>query len=142
MRNTRSLTILVIATAMVLGACTSPAGQTETQASTAVTQESTPESQGSIHQQEEIVPIDVRTLEEYRDGHLLGSLLIDFQEADFQEEIGKLRRDGHYGIYCRSGNRASQALEVMKAMGFKNVENLGSVDDAAAALGLEIVEGF
>lgn len=141
MRHSRPLAVLMIAAATILGACTSAGEPAATQESASVTQGSTSQTQGSAQEQEELVLIDVRTLDEYKDGHVFGSLLIDFQEADFQEEIGKLRRDGRYALYCRSGNRASQAVEVMKAMGFENVENLGSVDEAASAVGLDIVEG-
>ncbi|WP_022868793.1 rhodanese-like domain-containing protein [Schaalia vaccimaxillae] len=83
--------------------------------------------------------IDVRTPEEFAQGHLEGAINIDFNSADFQEQITQLDPNGTYTLYCRSGNRAGQALELMKNQGFNQVTNIGGVEEAAATTGLEIV---
>lgn len=36
-------------------------------------------------------------------------------------------------LYCRSGNRAGQAAEILRAAGYESVHNLGGLDDALAA---------
>jgi phage shock protein E len=70
------------------------------------------------------VVIDARTPTEYEAGHLPNSVLIDFNAADFIENIGKLDRESHYFLYCRTGNRTGKALLAMQALGFKNVYHL------------------
>jgi phage shock protein E len=70
------------------------------------------------------VIIDARTPQEYDSGHLANSVLIDFLSPDFTDKISKLDRNGHYFLYCRSGNRTGKALNQMKEMGFKNVFHL------------------
>jgi len=68
--------------------------------------------------------VDVRTPGEYATGHLAGAKLVDFKAPNFSEEIGKLPRDGKILIYCRSGNRSGQAMETMKALGFRDVRHM------------------
>lgn len=68
--------------------------------------------------------IDVRTPQEYDEGYLNNAINIDFNNTNFREEISKLDKDKEYLIYCRSGNRSGQALNIMKSMGFKSVTNL------------------
>jgi rhodanese-related sulfurtransferase len=85
------------------------------------------------------VVIDVRTPEEFATGHLTGSVNIDWEGAEFMQAIDSLDKSAHYVVYCRSGNRAGKALDMMTSMGFMNVQNLGSVDEAAATTGLAVV---
>lgn len=84
--------------------------------------------------------VDVRTAAEFASGHLDGALNIDFQDADFASQIAQLPKDGVYYLYCRSGSRAGQAASVMKSQGFANVTNLGGLDAAASATGLNVVQ--
>lgn len=70
------------------------------------------------------VLVDVRTPAEFATGHLKGARLVDFHGADFATEIGKLPRDAKVLVYCRSGNRSGQALEAMKALGFRDVRHM------------------
>ncbi len=73
---------------------------------------------------ENTVIIDVRTPQEYDEGYLNNAINIDFNSTNFKQEISKLDKEKEYLIYCRSGNRSGQALNIMKSMGFKNVTNL------------------
>ena len=71
------------------------------------------------------VLIDIRTPQEFASGHLPLAQNVDFYAPDFQTKIGELDRDASYTLYCRSGNRTSQALRMMQAMGFTDVTELG-----------------
>ena len=84
--------------------------------------------------------IDVRTPEEVATGHLEGAVIIDWNSPTFADEVSKLDPAGTYVIYCRSGNRAGQAIEAMKEMGFANLTNAGSLAEAAEQTGLAIVQ--
>jgi len=80
-----------------------------------------------------VTVIDVRTPEEFADGHLDGATLIDFYDADFAEQIAELPADQEYLVYCRSGNRSGQAVQIMEGLGFDQVYDLdGGVVDYAA----------
>ena len=65
------------------------------------------------------VVIDVRSLEEFVNGHVVGAMHIDFLRSDFEKEVGKLDRRKHYYLYCASGNRSGKALQYLLARGVK-----------------------
>lgn len=83
---------------------------------------------------DDFVILDVRTDEEFNDSHVKGSINIDILDASFHKEISKLDKSKVYKVYCRSGNRSGQAAQIMKSAGFKDVENLGSLNQAAKRL--------
>ncbi len=68
--------------------------------------------------------IDIRTPEEFAEGHLKGATNIDFYQEDFPARIAALDRDAPYAIYCRSGNRTGQTAALMRSLGFTDVVEL------------------
>ena len=86
------------------------------------------------------VIIDVRTPAEFAAGHLEGALNLDWNGGTLTSQVSKLPTDGEYLLYCKSGNRAGQALAAMQSAGFTNVTNLGSLQEASSATGISIVK--
>ena len=85
--------------------------------------------------------IDVRTPDEVVAGHLHGSINIDIQGPDFEAQMNELDKSANYVVYCRSGNRAGQAIEWMTQNGFTGtLTNGGSVADAAVLTGMPITQ--
>lgn len=85
--------------------------------------------------------IDVRTPDEFNGGHLEGAERIGIADSDFVERIDALDRSADYYIYCRSGNRAGQAIDAMRDLGFTGeLVNGGSVGNATAQTGLAVVK--
>ncbi|MEY4980950.1 MAG: hypothetical protein RL174_288 [Actinomycetota bacterium] len=85
--------------------------------------------------------IDVRTADEFATGHLDGALNFDIQGSEFASQIDTLDKAANYVIYCRSGNRAGQAVSYMQENGFTGtLTNAGSVADASAATSIAIVQ--
>lgn len=89
---------------------------------------------------EDAVILDVRTPEEYAAGHLEGAVLLDFNGGQFAAELPNLDPDAEYVVYCRSGNRAGQAVALMEKAGIGAATNAGSLEQAAKATGLSVVE--
>jgi rhodanese-related sulfurtransferase len=84
--------------------------------------------------------IDVRTVEEWNSGYLEGAVLYNIADSDFRQRISELDPTADYYIYCRSGNRAGQAIDVMRDMGFSGeLVNGGAVANASNQLGLTVV---
>lgn len=78
------------------------------------------------------VVIDVRTDEEYRNGHLaITNSQYDFLSGEFEKRMDTLDEDKTYYLYCRSGNRSGQAARLMKKNGFENVYNVGGFEELA-----------
>jgi rhodanese-related sulfurtransferase len=70
------------------------------------------------------VVLDVRTPEEYKEGHLPNAVLLDFNGGVFDAEFAKLDRSKNYLVYCKSGRRSDKAAGKMKGAGFSNVIQL------------------
>lgn len=76
-----------------------------------------------------IVLLDVRTQEEYNEGHLKGAVLIpvDILEAEVGKKLPD--KDAVIFVYCRSGHRSAVASGILVDLGYKNVYNLGGIRD-------------
>ncbi len=85
------------------------------------------------------VVLDVRTPAEFAAGHLEGAKLLDLNSGEFAAALPQLTPDVEYLVYCHSGNRSGQAVDMMQDAGFASATNLGSVEEAAEATGLPIV---
>lgn len=83
--------------------------------------------------------IDVRTPEEVANGYIKGARHLNLLSGEFEAALADLDKDAAYSVYCRSGNRSAQAVQMMRNAGFKNVVDLGAVEEAAATLNLPIV---
>ena len=70
------------------------------------------------------IVIDVRTPEEFAEGHIEGAINIDFKAATFKDELAKLDKDKTYLMHCRSGGRSTSAKPVFEELGFKSVYHL------------------
>jgi len=80
------------------------------------------------------VVIDVRTTEEFNDGHLtITDYQYNFLDGEFEQQLDQLDKDKTYYLYCRTGNRSGQAADLMKKRGFDNVFNIGGFEDLANA---------
>ena len=68
--------------------------------------------------------IDVRSKQEYEEGHVDGSILIP--EYEIRKEIEKIIKDKNKNIvvYCSSGGRSKKAQKILNKMGYENVYNL------------------
>ncbi len=85
------------------------------------------------------VAIDLRTPAEFAAGHLDGAINIDVQSADFDARVSELDPAGTYFVYCRSGNRSGQAIGRMQSLGFDDLTNGGSVENASSTTGIPVV---
>jgi phage shock protein E len=88
---------------------------------------------------DDYVLIDVRTVEEFAEGHLEGALNLNVEDGTLAEALAGLDPNDTYQVYCRSGRRSAVAYDLMTKNGFTNVTDLGSVAEAAAATGLPVI---
>jgi len=68
--------------------------------------------------------IDVRTPEEFAEGHLDGAININVQDPEFMSRIAALDPSGLYAVYCRSGNRSQAAVTALADSGIPGVFEL------------------
>ena len=75
-----------------------------------------------------VVVLDVRTADEFREGHLQGAMNIDQAQSDFIVKAKEaLTTDRTIAVYCRSGRRSASAAERLAAEGFKAVNLKGGI---------------
>ena len=71
-----------------------------------------------------LIILDVRTPDEFAEGHIANATNIDVNAGDFAQKISKLDKTKKYIVYCRSGHRSAKAAEIMKNQSFKTIYNL------------------
>ena len=86
------------------------------------------------------VLIDVQSAEEYNSGHLQGAINIPHNEIAGKISSFVPERSTNIKLYCRSGRRVKIAMEALQKQGYKNLENLGGIDEAKTQLALPVVK--
>jgi len=72
------------------------------------------------------VLLDVRTSEEYRDGHIPGSKNVPLQAIDKVPSMVE-NKDTALFVYCYSGARSRQAVGQLQRLGYTHVNNIGGI---------------
>lgn len=65
--------------------------------------------------------IDVRTPEEFQNGHIKDAINLNIRDSIAFSKIDKLDRDQKYIVHCRTNHRSGKAVEYMIQHGFKNI---------------------
>ncbi len=73
--------------------------------------------------------LDVRTEEEYNQGHIPGAILIPDYEITERAEEALPNKEQLILVYCRSGRRSKAAAEALIEMGYTNVKDFGGIID-------------
>lgn len=68
--------------------------------------------------------LDVRTPEEFAEGHIKNAQNINWLGDQFIQDAEKLDKDKAVYVYCRSGKRSLKASEKLAELGFKKIYNL------------------
>lgn len=72
--------------------------------------------------------IDVRTPEEYAEGHIGNAVMANIRDArQFDAEVAKLNKEKPVYLYCRSGNRSQTAAKILEKDGFKVFDLQGGI---------------
>ncbi len=82
---------------------------------------------------QDAVLIDVRSAEEYREGHIPGSISVPVQDLG---KAGLVVPDEDTPVftYCLSGARSSRAAEELKRRGYSSVKNIGGINKYAGKI--------
>ena len=80
------------------------------------------DARAMIQSSSNLLVVDVRTPEEYTQGHLKGAINIPL--SDLQLRIGGLEQNRPMLVYCQTGSRSAQASSILVKAGFTQVYNL------------------
>lgn len=72
------------------------------------------------------VLLDVRTADEYREGHIPGSVNVPLQSID-QVAAAVKNKNIPLFVYCHSGSRSRHATSTLQRMGYTKVNNIGGI---------------
>ena len=121
----KKLIILFLAV-MMLTAC----GQDKENNQGAVYVNITAEEAKQIMDTEEgYIILDVRTQEEYDQGHIPGAIVISYEEIAEKAEEVLMDKDQLILVYCRSGRRSKIAAEALVELGYTNIKEFGGIID-------------
>jgi rhodanese-related sulfurtransferase len=69
-----------------------------------------------------LIILDVRTASEYDEGHIEGALNIPVQELSVR--FDELSTGDELLVYCRTGNRSAQAVDILLDLGFTKIYHM------------------
>ena len=78
---------------------------------------------------EKPIVVDVRSLEEYNEGHIPGAIVIPNESIGTEQPKELPDLEQVILVYCRSGNRSRQASQKLADMGYTNVYEFGGIKD-------------
>ena len=79
--------------------------------------------------EEGYIILDVRTQEEYDQGHIPGAIVISHEEIEEKAEQVLTDKDQLILVYCRSGRRSKLAAEALVELGYTNIKEFGGIID-------------
>ena len=89
----------------------------------------TEEAKRIMDSEEGYIILDVRTQEEYDQGHIPGAIVISHEEIAEKAEGVLTDKDQLILVYCRSGRRSKIAAEALVELGYTNIKEFGGIID-------------
>lgn len=86
------------------------------------------EAQVELEKDKGIVLLDVRSKDEYRTGHIKGSINVPLDSIPSSLAVKVKDKSARIFVYCLSGGRSSQACKWMLQNGYENVTNIGGIN--------------
>ena len=87
------------------------------------------EAKQLMKDEEGYIILDVRTKEEFAEGHIPGAICVPNETIsdEMPEELPE--KDQLILVYCRSGNRSKQASKKLAELGYTNIKEFGGIID-------------
>jgi rhodanese-related sulfurtransferase len=79
---------------------------------------------GAVIAQPGVQIVDIRTPQEFDDGHIQGAVNIPLQQSDFADRVARLDPKATYAVYCRSSSRSKAAVAEMRSAGLTTIYEL------------------
>ena len=87
------------------------------------------EAKQIMDSEEDYIILDVRTQDEYDQGHIPGAIVISHEEIAEKAEDVLTDKDQLILVYCRSGRRSKIAAEALVELGYTNIKEFGGIID-------------
>ena len=127
LRNSKRIISMYLFTLLCL--LFSGCSQNETITETNYMQITAKEAKNIMDNETDYIILDVRTEEEFIEGHIAGAILIPDYEITEKAEKILIDKDQLILVYCRSGRRSKLAAESLVTMGYTNIKEFGGIID-------------
>ena len=87
------------------------------------------EAKQIMDSEEDYIILDVRTQDEYDQGHIPGAIVISHEEIAEKAEKVLTDKNQIILVYCRSGRRSKIAAEALVELGYTNIKEFGGIID-------------
>ena len=87
------------------------------------------EAKQIMDSEEDYIILDVRTQDEYDQGHIPGAIVISHEEIAEKAAEVLTDKDQLILVYCRSGRRSKIAAEALVELGYTNIKEFGGIID-------------
>ena len=139
----KPLLVLLVTGVVLTGGCAEIATPQQ-EAPTQIIENVTPQEAFTLIQNNQNNPdfviVDVRTPEEFAEEHIENAINVDFRSEAFRDELNKLDKNKTYLIYCRSGGRSGNALDIMAELDFGEAYNMLDGINGWVAEGLPTIQ--
>jgi len=125
-KSRKLLAFLIIVFCLLLAGCSSPANQAAKD-DLSYRQVSAEEARRMMDEEENYIILDVRTTEEFAEGHIPGAILIPDYEIEDRAADELTDKSQLILVYCRSGNRSKTASQKLAELGYSNVVEFGGI---------------
>ena len=115
---------------LLLAGCGGQTNQGESTMEPSSYQQITPEdAKTMMDEQGDYILLDVRTQEEFDEGHIEGAILIPDTEIGDRAEEELIDKESTILVYCRSGRRSKLAAQALADLGYTNIYEFGGIID-------------
>ena len=118
--------IWILLVLMLLTACGQDKGNDQEAVYVNITAQ---EAKKIMDDQEGYILLDVRTQEEYDQGHIPGAIVVPDTEIEARAEEVLPDKDQLIVVYCRSGRRSKNAAQILVELGYTNIKEFGGIID-------------
>ena len=118
--------LLILGLLLLLTACSSPKKNNQEMIFLNITAE---EARKLMDSEKDRIILDVRSREEYDQGHIPGAILIPDTEIEAKAADLLPDKDQLILVYCRSGRRSKLAAQSLAALGYTNIREFGGILD-------------
>jgi rhodanese-related sulfurtransferase len=84
--------------------------------------------------------VDVRTPQEFANGHLENAKNVNFNDPEFKQKIALLDKSKPIAVYCGVGGRSGRASKILVELGFKDISDLAGGITAWSAANKKVVK--
>ena len=121
MKNNLFMVSVLLLLGISTASCGQKSGETQTQSGSELTVQ---EFANELKRDSTIQLVDVRTWGEYMTSHLKNASWYDFYKPDFKEKIAELDKSKPVYLYCASGRRSYESMQILNSLGYTKVVHL------------------